>query len=48
MLAVSNGGCVIVTVAVAVHPLASVTVAVYVPALKPVPVAFVPPVGVHA
>ena len=38
-------GCVIVKVLVAVHPLASVTVTVYVPALNPVAVAAVPPEG---
>src|SRR5688572_30292071 len=44
---VSNVGCVIVTVAVLVHPLASVTVTVYVPAVKPVAAALVPPEGVQ-
>ena len=47
MVAVNKGGCVIVTVAVAEHPVASFTVTVYVPALRPVPIAFVPPVGAH-
>ena len=37
-----------VILAVAVHPFASVTVIVYVPAENPVPVALVPPIGVHA
>ena len=40
-------GCVIVKFLVAVHPLASVTVTVYVPALNPVAVAAVPPDGDH-
>jgi hypothetical protein len=38
-------GWVTVVVAVAVHPLESVTVAVYVPAASPVAVAAVPPLG---
>jgi hypothetical protein len=41
MVAVTGVGCVIVAVAVAVHPLLSVTVIVYVPILRPVAVAFV-------
>src|SRR6185437_80675 len=41
-------GCVIIAEAVAVHPLASVTVTVYVPALRLLAVALVPPLGVHA
>jgi len=41
-------GWVMVAEAVAVHPLLSVTVAVYVPAVKPVAVAFVCAEGVHA
>jgi hypothetical protein len=45
---VSAGGWVMVAVAVAVHPLASFTVIVYVPADNPVAVAEVPPEGVHA
>ena len=46
MLAVTTGGSVKVIVVVVVHPLASVTVTVYrIPALSPVPVAVIPPVG---
>jgi hypothetical protein len=45
MAAVSAAGSVIVAVAVVVHPLASVTVTVYVPAASYVAVAAVPPVG---
>jgi len=41
------GGCVMVKFCVAVHPLASVTVTVYVPADKPEAVAAVPPDGDH-
>ena len=36
VLTVSKGGCVMVALAVAVHPLASVAVTVYVPAVSPV------------
>jgi hypothetical protein len=36
-------GCVILTVALAVHPLLSVTVMVYVPAVNPVLVELLPP-----
>jgi hypothetical protein len=39
------GGCVMLTVRVAVQPLASVTITVYVPAQRPVAVAAVPPAG---
>jgi hypothetical protein len=39
MVAVSCVGCVMVTVAVEVQPFASVTVTVYVPAVRPVAVA---------
>jgi hypothetical protein len=46
--AASTGGSVIVTDAVVVHPFASVTVTVYDPAINPVAVAPVPPVGAHA
>ena len=41
------GGCVITTAAVAVQPFASVTVAVYVPAVRAVVVLFVPPLGLQ-
>jgi hypothetical protein len=44
----STAGSVIVTEAVAVHKSKSVTVMVYVPALKPVAVVFDPPDGVQA
>jgi hypothetical protein len=40
-------GCVMVTVAVTEQPVASVTVTVYGPAVKLVPVAALPPVGAH-
>ena len=39
--------CVMVTLAVAVQPLASVTVTVYVPAESPVAVILFPPLGAH-
>ena len=38
-------GWVMVTDAIAIHPLESVTVQMYVPALSPVASAFVPPAG---
>jgi hypothetical protein len=41
-------GSVMLNVAVVMHPFASVTVQVYVPAASPDAVAFVPPLGVHA
>ena len=41
------GGCVIVAVAVATQPFASVMVTVYEPAARPVAVAAVPPDGAH-
>jgi hypothetical protein len=44
----ADAGWVIVVVAVAVHPLASVTVTVYVFAARPVAVAPLPPVGAQA
>jgi hypothetical protein len=47
-VAVITGGCVIVAVAVAVHPFASVTVTVYEPAMSVFAVAPVPPDGAHA
>ena len=48
ILAVNSGGSVSVMLSVAIHPLASVTVAVYsTPPDNPVPVAAVPPVGDH-
>jgi hypothetical protein len=40
-------GCVMVADAVAVQPLLSVTVMVYIPALRPVAVALVSPLGDH-
>ena len=40
-------GCVIMTVCVAAHLLASVTVTVYVPADRPVAIALLPPDGDH-
>lgn len=43
----SELGCDTVAEAVVVHPLASVTVAVYVPAARPEAVADVPPDGDH-
>jgi hypothetical protein len=46
-VALSGGGCVMVTLAVATQPLLSVTVTVYVPADKPEAVAPVPPDGAH-
>jgi hypothetical protein len=45
---ISCGGSVIVTDCVTVHPLLSVETTVYVPAVSPVAVAFVPPVGLQA
>jgi hypothetical protein len=48
MLAVSTVGCVIIVLAIAVHPFLSVTVIVYVPAVKALAVALVCPPGVHA
>ena len=47
-LAVTEAGAVIVTVAVAVHPLLSVTVTVYEPAERLLAEALVPPLGNHA
>jgi hypothetical protein len=47
-VAVSAVGCVTVVIAVAVHPFASVTVTVYVPAVSELALALVPPVGVQA
>ena len=47
VLTVNTAGWVIVAEAVFVQLFASVTVTVYVPALKPVAVAFVPPLGVQ-
>lgn len=46
--AVNTGGCMMVTEAVAVQLFASVTVTVYDPAMRPLPVVPVPPDGVHA
>src|ERR1700733_8277216 len=48
MLAVNTVGWVIIAFAVAVQPFLSVIVTVYVPAVRPVAVALVPPLGVHA
>ena len=47
-VAVITVGCEMLTLAVEVQPLLSVTVTVYAPALNPVAVEFVPPVGDHA
>jgi len=46
-VALTAVGCVMVTVLVIEHPFASVMVAVYVPAERPVAVAPVPPEGAH-
>jgi hypothetical protein len=46
-VAVNAGGCVMEYVRVDVHPLASVTVTVYVPTPRPVAVEPVPPDGAH-
>jgi hypothetical protein len=48
VVAVTAVGCVKVTLAVVLHPFASVTVTVYDPAINPVAVAPVPPEGAHA
>ncbi|MOA16159.1 hypothetical protein D3C78_1363560 [compost metagenome] len=45
--AIKAEGCVMVKLCVSVHPFASVTVTVYVPAVRPVAVAAVPPLGAH-
>ena len=45
---VKAGGCVMLKVRVVVHPFASVTVTVYVPAQRPVVDEPVPPEGAHA
>ncbi|MNE24007.1 hypothetical protein D3C80_1172810 [compost metagenome] len=45
--ATKAAGSVIVKLWVSVHPFASVTVTVYVPAVRPVAVAAVPPLGAH-
>jgi hypothetical protein len=47
VVAVKTGGWVIVTDVVAVHPFASVTVTVYVFAVRPVIIAVVLPPGFH-
>jgi hypothetical protein len=46
-IAVRTGGSVMLNVTVAVHPLASVTVQVYVPAVSEAAVEAVPPAGDH-
>ena len=48
MLATNTAGSVMVTSSVSVHPFASVAVTVYVPAVRPVAVAEVPPPPDHA
>ena len=47
VVATSAAGSVMVTVVIAVHPLASVTISEYVPAQRPVAVDVVCPPGIH-